>query len=776
MVELILCEKPSQANKIAHFLANDGFAKLSMNKVPYFKIKRDGKEILVASGVGHLFTVSPKEKKAWTYPVYDIQWEETPKANKSAKFAAPYLKLLKSLKKEVDEFTVATDYDVEGEVIGFNILRFIFNTTKAKRMKFSTLTKNEIINSYNNKLDSIVFGQAYAGVTRHVLDWYYGINISRALTLAIKNATQSFKLLSAGRVQGPSLKIIVDREKDIQNFEPETYFELDLDATKKEVDTQLNEIDKRKKDKKSKKKSEDDSSAQTDFVIFKYKDKLTEEEISEVLSIIKNESKIKVVDVNSKESKINPPFPFNLTDFQTEAHRLYRFDPKKTLQIAEKLYLNGYISYPRTSSQKLPKDLNTKSIIQKLSTLSNYKIAADKILSKKYIRPNNGKKDDEAHPAIYPTGNVPKNLDAQEQKLFDLVARRFLACFFDPAIRENQSIMGDIKGIEFKANASKVKEKSWLEVYPVSFKDMVFYDVKKGETLNIANINKYIKETQPPSRYTPASLLKELEKRNLGTKATRADIIDTLFKREYVEGKSITATNLGIKLIETLDQFCPDIIREDLTSHFEDEMEEIRKNKKTKDEVVEEAKGVLTKILDTFKSKEKEIGEKLEGANRTHMAQKSDFGPCPKCGEPFEMKKGPYGYFLVCNSCNLKVSLPKASKISYVKPCPECKYPVAKIVSNGKASQVCVNKECPSKKVEQPSEKRICPKCGSDLVLRKGIYGAFYGCSKFPKCRHVEPVDKSKKSYTKKKKTSGKTKKTTSKKTSKSNSKKISKK
>ncbi|MDD3263310.1 MAG: DNA topoisomerase [Candidatus Nanoarchaeia archaeon] len=756
MVELIICEKPSQANKIALALATQGSTKLSNGKAPYYKIKRDNKEIIVASGVGHLFTLTSKNKNSFEYPLYDVEWAPTCEVNKGADYAKPYLKLFQSLKKEVDEFTIATDYDVEGEVIGYNILKHIFNTDIAQRMKFSTLTKPDVVKAYENKLKTIDYGQAYAGMTRHVLDWYYGINFSRALTLAMKNATNSFKLLSMGRVQGPSLKIIVDREKEILDFKPETYYEVEIEATKDQTNYNFQIVDKRDKEKKkTKKKKNDSESTEEDFVetsksnliVFKYKDKLDEKQSQEILDKVKDKKTIKVSEVNKKDSKVNPPFPFNLTDFQTESHRLFRYDPKKTLDIAEKLYLGGFISYPRTSSQKLPKTLGLKNIIQKISELQNYKKFANYLLENNRINPNEGPKDDEAHPAIYPTGNIPNSLSKEEQNLFDLVVKRFLACFYEAATRESQAIIGIVNDVSFQANASRIKEKKWLEVYPISFTDMTLYEVKENEILNIENLFGYIKETQPPSRYTSASLLKELEKRNLGTKATRADIIETLFKREYVEGKSLTATKLGIKLTETMEIYCEEIVKEDLTRHFEEEMEDIRKDKKTSQDVIDEAKIVLDKMFKSFKEKEEEIGKSLESANRKHVEQKNNFGECPKCKAPFELKKGPYGFFVACNSCGLKVSLPKAKVFKYVKACEKCGYPIVKITNGKNKNEVCINKDCSGKNqgvdldnIEK--EKKICPKCGKELILRKGIYGAFYGCSGYPKCKHIEPLKK----------------------------------
>ncbi|MBU0976862.1 MAG: hypothetical protein KKD18_00415, partial [Nanoarchaeota archaeon] len=216
---LIITEKPQAALKIASALGNA--RKYSDGGVSYYEVEHSGKEILVASAVGHLFNLEYKSgQKGW--PIFQLEWRPSYERKNSA-FTKKYYSLLKNLAKGAGEILVATDYDVEGEVIGWNVLRFICKRDTAKRMKYSTLTKDELIESYEKPMAELDWGQAYAGETRHILDWLYGINLSRALMSAIKT-TGSFKLLSIGRVQGPALKIIVDREREIEAFKPEPFW------------------------------------------------------------------------------------------------------------------------------------------------------------------------------------------------------------------------------------------------------------------------------------------------------------------------------------------------------------------------------------------------------------------------------------------------------------------------------------------------------------------------------------------------------------------------
>src|SRR3989338_852299 len=229
MYELIICEKPAAANKIAEALADGKAIKENYQGVPYYKLTHGKKDIVVACAVGHLYGLSEKVKKGWIFPVFDIEWQPVSENSKGAAFTKKYLNTIKKLAKDANEFTVATDFDQEGEVIGLNIIRYLCKKKDANRMKFSTLTKDELRESYKNKSKHIEWGQAESGEARHFLDFYNGINYSRALTAAIKS-TGAFKIMSTGRVQGPALKIIVDREREIRAFVPKPFWQIQLNG------------------------------------------------------------------------------------------------------------------------------------------------------------------------------------------------------------------------------------------------------------------------------------------------------------------------------------------------------------------------------------------------------------------------------------------------------------------------------------------------------------------------------------------------------------------
>lgn len=722
MTELIISEKPSAAKRIAESLAEGKPIKVTEKKIPYYKITRGKQDIIVASAVGHLYGLKEKGKNNWDYPKFNVEWKPAHENNKKSDFSKAYLQLMKKLAKEAEEFTVATDYDTEGEVIGLNIVRFLCKKKDANRMRFSTLTKEDLVKSYEKKSKTLNWGQANAGETRHFLDWYYGINTSRALTTSIKTAG-GFKVMSAGRVQAPALKIIVDKENEISKFKPKKYWEIQLLGSAKSKDIEAWH-----------EKGKFDEKKQAQLVIEKTKVEKTG----------------KVSDIKKKETQHVAPAPFDLTTLQIEAYRCFRISPKETLSIAQDLYTSGLISYPRTSSQKLPEELGLKKLISNFLSFKKYKEFAEEILKNKALRPNEGKKTDPAHPAIFPTG-AKATLTDRKEKIYDLIVRRFLSTFGTPALRETVSVKINIKEEIFISKGTRTKEQGWYKIYGpyVKLEEKEIPNLSKNDEIKIKEINLIEKETTPPRRYTPASLIKELEKRNLGTKSTRAQIIDTLFDRGYVKDTSIKASHLGKAVIDVIEKHVPKMIDEELTRHFEIEMEEIRENKKTSQEVLDEAKKILIELLDKFKKDEEEIGKDLRAANVQAIKEETTVGKCPCCKDgTLVIKRGKFGRFIACNKhpdCNATFSLPANALVKVSdKVCEHCNHPMILVIKKRKAPQnICINKECPSKAVDEKKLKDIiCPRCGKGkMKVRKSVYGAFLGCEFYPECRTIMRID-----------------------------------
>ena len=693
---LIITEKPQAAEKIAAALSNSKDEKITnKDRVSYYEFYLGKRKYIVGCAVGHLFGIQQKEKRG-PFPNYEVEWRPTHE-KKASSFTKKYLTVLKKLVKQADEFIVATDFDVEGEVIGWNVVRFVAKQKDAKRMKFSTLTKETLIESFNNPLPNLNWGAAIAGETRHYIDWFYGINLSRGLMKAL-SSTGTFRILSIGRVQGPALKILYDREIEIENFKPQPYWQIFLQV-------------KDSKNQKAEVKHPRDIFDESELLKFKH------------LKGKKGIANTKIV-----EEKVKAPTPFDLTTLQTEAYKRFGRTPSQTLKTAQKLYLAGVISYPRTSSQKYPKSIGYEKILKRLkkyTTLTKYA---------KNRNPTEGKRTDPAHPAIYPTGEVRK-LAESDKKIYDLIVKRFISCFCDSATIENTKLNVEVNGIKFNAKGVKIKEKAWMHVYPSNVKESVV-PIMNGE-VEVTEIRTEEKETKPPKRYSAASLVRELEKRNLGTKATRASIVETLYSRGYVREKSIEVTELGKRMTETLERYSPIILDEDLTRKMSKELEEMETSNidldKKEKKVLNEAKDSINKIAKSMTKNMSAMGESLADANAKvweKEREKNTMTKCPKCGEG--NLRVMYGkkysrYFVSCDAypnCKTIYSLPPngtmkpaRNKNNELEMCPECNFPLIASFKKGKAPwKFCFNPKCPTNEEVQKKKEEFKAKLRSGEI------------------------------------------------------------
>ncbi|MEM5798443.1 MAG: DNA topoisomerase I [Candidatus Aenigmatarchaeota archaeon] len=653
---LVIAEKPSAAKKIAEAI---GKAKAErIGKVTYWRIKGK-KEIVVVPAVGHLFTLVETGNQ-WTYPVFDLKWRPIFEAEKGAAWTKQYFNVIKQLAKDADEFVAATDFDIEGSVIAFNILRFLCQANDAKRMKFSTLTKEELNNAFKRPMPHLDWPQIWAGLTRHEMDFYWGINLSRALSLSVK-AAGGYKTLSIGRVQGPTLNILEKREREIANFVSKPYWQIFLIADGiKAMHTGGNITSKTKAD--------------------------------EIFKKCKGKQAI-VSKIKEKKVSVAQPCPFNLTDLQREAYAIFGFSPKMTLDIAQALYEQALISYPRTSSQKLPDKIGYKGIIENISKIPEYKKDALDLLTKR-LKPREGPKTDPAHPAIYPTGLIPHTLTTQQKKLYDLIVRRFLSTFTDPATALSTDIEIKIDDETFKAKGYKIVEKGWLDVYKYTkIKEIELPKLREGQIIT-AKIEIVEKQTQPPPRYTQASILKEMESLSLGTKGTRALILQTLYDRGYVAEGSIYVTELGKAIVSALEKYCPDILSVDLTRHFESAMEHIQEGKESPEKILKEAKDKLEEILKDIKKREKEIGLVIIDAIKKLARTQAYVGQCD-CGGEMVIRKSKNGKrFVACTkwpACNKTFNLPAQGMLTVTKEKCNCGLFIIRIKQKGKrAWKLCV--------------------------------------------------------------------------------------
>ncbi|VVC03709.1 Reverse gyrase 1 [Candidatus Burarchaeum australiense] len=668
-MQLIICEKPKVAEKVANALAEGKIERGELFGVPHYTLKRHGKDIVVAPAVGHLYSLR-QAKGTGGYPVFDIEWAPTAEVEKKSAFSIKYLKAIESLAKKAKEFVNSCDYDSEGSLIGYNIIRFAGKAEKGRRMKFSALTTEDLVEAYDNA-DELDYGNIRAGEARHMLDWFYGINLSRALMDAIKKAG-TFKLMSIGRVQGPALKILEEREKAIMAFKPEPYWEL--------------------------------SALARDTVFMNCRGRFVKkEEADAALGRTAKEGAVSAVEVRQFEQA--PPVPFDLTSLQVEAFRWFHFSPSQTLQLAQSLYEASFISYPRTSSQKLPEKLNHPKLLSVLGRNEAYKELAAKLIATGRTKPHEGKKEDPAHPAIHPISGSRPN-EEREGKLFDLIARRYLACFAEPAMRESGRIELQLGEEKYETRGTRTVARNWMDYYGpyAKFEEISLPPLAKGEAVKAEKLAIHEKKTKPPARFTQASIVEELESRDLGTKATRSVIIETLYRRGYVHDSSIRVTPFGLAVCEALEHNCPEILDEELTRKVEREMEFIRTGELTEKKVLEDGKAVLRAILEEFRSNEEKIGKELRGAIQETREQQNMLGKCKACGGDLRIIRLRTGsVFVGCSNypkCRNSYPLPQRGKILPLGTmCEKCGTPRVRVIREGsKPFEMCIDPKCETKK------------------------------------------------------------------------------
>jgi DNA topoisomerase I len=754
---LVVCEKPSVAVRIAQALGTLSFAKITgprsdlghgqkrrsgLQSVAFLSESQNGQSYVICSALGHLYGLVDVNRKRSVYPVFDFKWapvisKRNVRARRTATTSQQIINSISLLSQNANSFIHACDYDQEGEVIGCNILEFACNNKydRSLRAKFSTLTDEEIRNSFDNLLPPSK-KLADAGRSRHMIDVIYGINLSRALTQAYKNSNNGKKYynLTIGRVQGPSLAFVVDRELIIKNHVPIPYWTVHADFEKE------------------------------GHIITAHYFRAKIETLSEANSIVHACSGqiARVTEVKNKRSIVYPPHPFNLGNLQKEAYRLFKFSPSYTLSIAEKLYIAALISYPRTSSQKLPPSLNYRKIILDISKFVSFvpddavngsgsskgksitgpyaKVALDLLSSVKGLSPNEGEMTDPAHPSIYPTGvRLSKGLGANDSKLFDLVIRRFLATFGQPAIKQQTMVTIFVTGEHyFKADAELKIVEGWTSIYrpyvSIGLKEGTrpyLQDLHIGDTMKVNDVKRIDRYTSPPPRFNQSSLLEEMESKRIGTKATRSEIISTLFKRNYIRlaqaseaspysgeyngsGRAggIEATDLGVQIVESMRRYIPKIVSIDLSRSMEELLEGISSGKDSSDLVIRYAKANLKEAIIPLKENEIQIGKQISKAiNITKSRQQAmTIGTCPLCGNgslkvirSAKTKKR----FVGCSNyiagvCTATAPLPQNGLLRLTKEyCTSCRWPILENAYPQGAKyrwKFCINMNCPSKK------------------------------------------------------------------------------
>ena len=680
---LVICEKSEAARKISEALSDNRYKTIKIFNTNVFLVTYKKRNYVLCSAIGHLYTLN-LIKKRQKLPRYDYSWVPISRSIKSrAKMVNARIKVIEKLSKNAMEFILACDLDQEGETIGYNILKYACKEKQnvAKRVKFSTLMEDDIKSAFANMDNNININLAYAGLTRHEIDFLYGMNISRALTRAFMTSSKKYRTLSVGRVQGPTIAYVVENELLRETHVPLPFWS---------INTYVNSI-----------KNESGKWIKIHYIEQKI---LKNKNAKIILDDCKGEQAL-VKKIEESSFKINPPIPFNLSGLQKEAFRLYRLNPHQTLSIAEKLYLNALISYPRTNSQKLPYNLDCRRIILELSNLSEFRDVANTLLKEQHISPTQGKGSDNAHPSIYPTGKTTiSKLTDIEKKIFNLIVKRFLNLFREPSIGKKRDVCFKIGKYDFYTSFKRITDQGWNE-NSAKKEDMV--DLAVGDELKIKRMKIVENFEEPVSSYNQMTLVQKMEKEEIGTKSTRANIIRTIIDRMYVDENKLTPTELAKALVNTLKDYSPEILSAEMTKRMEENLREIENNAITSEQVIEKTKKDLDLIIKSIQENDKNIGRVLIAAtdkiNNKPVTNKP-LGKCTICQEgDLIITSNSKNRALVCSrsmkdKCNMKSPLPKFGYIRIQKNgCIKCSWPKIRTSYKGKPWNFCSNPECKNK-------------------------------------------------------------------------------
>lgn len=697
-MKLIVTEKDTAARKIADILGGKKVEKGSYYKIPIYTFSNglDGDEEYACIGLkGHIMQLEyPQEYSDWRKvepkELIDAELIKAPSAK-------AVVRALKKKAGEADHIIIATDYDREGEVIGLEALEQALDENPGlkehvRRARYSALTRDEVNRAFN-ELTDLSYPLAYAGEARQDIDLIWGATLTRFMSLATRRLGNQF--LSVGRVQSPTLALIVQRELERRAFKPEPYWQLFADL----------------------------SSSDGDFSARHMTDRFTDE--AEADSALKNASAASTGTVTGRKStlkKLKPPAPFNTTAY-TKAATALGFTAARAIRLAEDLYLAGYISYPRTDNTVYTRSLNLKEILAELTNSRELAPAARELLARAELTPTRGKKETTDHPPIYPVG-VPGPGDLKDDahwKIWFLVARRFLATLSDEAVSESNRLDISIGGEPFKVTGSRVIEEGWLGCYPYSrSQDDEVPGLDEGEEVQVVRVYREDKETQPPGRYGQGRLIELMEQNGLGTKATRHNIIQNLYNRGYTRNTPIEPTETGIAMIEALDEYASLITKPEMTAELEAKMTAIAEENTSKEQVVHESRKLLHRAYESLEENKEKLAEVIgKGIYEDRV-----MGPCPNCDKQLRVirSKKTKKRFVGCEGhpdCSTAYPLPQRGNIMTMgKVCPECNTPIVKVLTPGRRPwKLCLDPDCPTK--EEYKKKAESAKAAAEKKQKK---------------------------------------------------------
>ncbi|MGL2792818.1 type I DNA topoisomerase [Helicobacter pylori] len=637
------------------------------------------------------------------------------------------VKQIIELSKKASITYIATDEDREGEAIGYHVACLIGGKLESyPRIVFHEITQNAILNALKTPRQ-IDMSKVNAQQARRFLDRIVGFKLSSLI------ASKITKGLSAGRVQSAALKLVIDREREIKAFKPLTYFTLDA-YFESHLEAQLISYKGNK---------------------LKAQELIDEKKAQEIKNELEKES-YAISSIVKKSKKSPTPPPFMTSTLQQSASSLLGFSPTKTMSIAQKLYegvatpqgVMGVITYMRTDSLNIAKEALEEA---RNKILKDY--GKDYLPPKAKVYSSKNKNAQEAHEAIRPTSiilepNALKDyLKPEELKLYTLIYKRFLASQMQDALFESQSVVMACEKGEFKASGRKLLFDGYYKILGNDDKDKLLPNLKENDPIKLEKLESNAHVTEPPARYSEASLIKVLESLGIGRPSTYAPTISLLQNRDYikVEKKQISALESAFKVIEILEKHFEEIVDSKFSASLEEELDNIAQNKADYQQVL---KDFYYPFMDKI-----EAGKKNIISQKVHEKTGQS---CPKCGGELVKKNSRYGEFIACNNypkCKYVKQTESANDGANQESCEKCGGEMVQKFSRNGAFLACNNyPECKNTKSlkNTPNANEIiegvkCPKCGGDIALKRSRKGSFYGCNNYPKCNFLsnhKPINK----------------------------------
>ncbi|MDI6859785.1 MAG: DNA topoisomerase I [Methanocellales archaeon] len=645
MMHLIITEKHSTAKRIAQILSDGKAKQKKLNGVNVYEYP-DTKVIGLS---GHIVNVDfPPEYNNWS----DVDPQELIGADIIlVPTQKKIISALRKLAKEASRITIATDYDREGELIGVEALRLLPSSIPIDRVRYSAITQADIIKAFANTT-KIDFNLASAGEARQKIDLVWGAALTRFISLSSRRLGKNF--LSVGRVQTPLLALLVEREKEIDAFEPTPYWEIYVTC---------------KND--------------GEFVAKHVKGRFLEKSEAEII-VSRLGPKGTLSKLEQRRKTQAPPVPFDTTEFLRAASAI-GFSPANAMRTAENLYTNGWISYPRTDNTVYPKSLDAKALI-KMFTESEFLDYAASLLKKKVLKPTRGRKEATDHPPIHPVSVANRrDLNTYKWRIYELIVRRFFATFASPAVWERTKVTVEIDGELFNADGSRLLEEGWRWYYPYyAVKETILPSLREGELLEIIEVDLAEKETQPPPRYKQGDLIKKMEDLGLGTKSTRHEMISKLYARGYVHGNPLRPTSTAHAVIETLEKYATPITKPDMTCTLEKDMDKIAEGMIDEENVVQESREMLDVVFEKLDVSMEDVSRTLQEGLREDKI----VGKCPDCNSDLMIRRSRRGRFIGCTNypnCSFSLPLPKSGRIIVTsKKCEEHGLHHVKIITKGR--------------------------------------------------------------------------------------------